>query len=320
MTSSRMTTDKIIGRIEQALADGGPLQALTRELAPTDLQSLMLHVYRQRSQKKSPAELLSLYERAAMLRPSTADARRLADIERIAMQSAASFEAVALSCVAPLGINTVLGEIDQNNCLATIRNAEVLADPTTALALEAALRRRAGANDIIALCSCARALRLQPFDVPGFSPHFSLFSMITAGRDRGSRTFEMQALRDHIGVYLKFFDTLQGVGYRFEAIEVNLTETGNDERVIRQSQAEVLEPLALENPAAVFRIDQSREQGRSYYKGLCLGLYAKDPAGVRMNIGDGGFTDWTQRLLSNGKERLFVSAIGVELIAKRFVA
>jgi hypothetical protein len=318
MTSSRMTTEKIMARIARALADGDPLQALASGLTPTDLQSLMLHVYRQRSRHKSPAELLSLYERTAMLRPSTADARRLGDIERVATQCAPAFEAVALSPVAPLGINTVLGEIDQNNCLATIRNGEVLADPTTALALEAALRRRAGTAGIIELCSCARALRLQPFDVPGFSPHFALFSMISAGRDRGSRAFEMQALRDHIGVYLKFLDVLQGRGYRFAQVEVNLTETANDDRVLRQAQAEVLEPLAAEHPAADFGIDQSREQGRSYYKGLCIGLYAKDPAGVRMNIGDGGFTDWTQRLLSNGKERLLVSAIGIELIAKRF--
>jgi hypothetical protein len=41
-------------------------------------------------------------------------------------------------------------------------------------------------------------------------------------------------------------------------------------------------------------------------------------AGLRLNLIDGGFTDWTQRLLSNGKERLFVSALGIELLAKRF--
>src|SRR5688572_26522170 len=88
MTSSRMTTEKIIARIARALADGDPLQALASGLTPTDLQSLLLHVYRQRSRNKSPAELLSLYERTAMLRPSSADARRLADIERVATQCA----------------------------------------------------------------------------------------------------------------------------------------------------------------------------------------------------------------------------------------
>ena len=119
MASSHVTTEKIIARIAQALANGDPLEALAGKLAPTDLQSLMLHVYRRRSLDKSPAELLSLYERTAMLRPSTADARRLADIERLAMRCAASFEVVASSPVAPLGINAVLGEIDQNNCLIT---------------------------------------------------------------------------------------------------------------------------------------------------------------------------------------------------------
>jgi hypothetical protein len=37
-----------------------------------------------------------------------------------------------------------------------------------------------------------------------------------------------------------------------------------------------------------------------------------------MSLVDGGFTDWTRRLLSNAKERLLVSGMGIELIPKRF--
>lgn len=310
---------KIISRITKLLGGDVPLAALTEDLSPTDLQSLMLHVYRERSAKRSAADLFGAYERTLMLQPSTADARQLVAIKQAAFECSNAFYAVELAPVAPLGINAVLGQIDQNNCLATIRNAEVAADPTTALALEAARRRRAANASVIRLCSCSRMLRLQPFDVPGFSPHFELFAMVSAGRDRGSRLFEMEALREHIEVYLRLLYRLRGSGYAFTNIELNLSDTNDDERLLRCAEAEALQPLAAQHPSVTFRIDQRREQGRAYYSGLCIGLYARDGEGQRLNLGDGGFTQWAQRLLSNAKERLFVSALGVELVAKRFV-
>src|SRR5262249_19798561 len=101
----------------------------------------MLHVYRERSARRTPAELLRQYETGKMFRSSGADTRAMLEIEQIAFACAASFEALDLPPVAPLGINAVLGGIDQNNCLATVRSAEVMADPTTAKALEIARRR-----------------------------------------------------------------------------------------------------------------------------------------------------------------------------------
>ena len=80
----------------------------------------------------------------------------------------------------------------------------------------------------------------------------------------------------------------------------------------------MLAPLSAQFPEVAFAIDTEREQGQSYYSGLCLSIWATDPSGAHMNLGDGGFTDWTRRLLSNAKERLLVSAIGTELLAKRF--
>ncbi len=37
--------------------------------------------------------------------------------------------------------------------------------------------------------------------------------------------------------------------------------------------------------------------------------------GADRSIADGGTVDWTQRLLSDAKERLLVSGIGLELLA-----
>src|SRR5215470_460231 len=138
-----MSEGKILDRIARTIAVDDILERLAR-LPATDLQSLLLSLYRRRSAERSPAELLAQYERSAMVRPSAADARTLHSVFKVAFECASSFEAVELAPIAPLGINRVLGEIDQNNCLATVRGAEVIADPTTVKALECARRRKAG--------------------------------------------------------------------------------------------------------------------------------------------------------------------------------
>ncbi|MDC0711677.1 hypothetical protein POL68_24630 [Stigmatella sp. ncwal1] len=313
-----MREDKIIARIARALAEGDAVEGLIRTLSATDLQSLMLRVYRERSARRTPAELLEQYQQRAMVRPRSVEVRTLLEVERAAFGQAHAFEAVDLAPVAPLGINSVLGQIDQNNCLATIRSAEVLADPTTSQALECARRRKAGDRETIRLCARSKQLRLQPFDKPGFSPHFTIFSLVTAGRDRGSLTFELESLREHLSVYLALLRHLGSLGFHFASVDIAVSDTADDEGRLARAQAEVLAPLAAEYPEALLRIDRTREQGRHYYSGLCLRLDAVNHEGQRVNLADGGFTNWTQRLLSNAKERLLVSGIGIELIVLFF--
>lgn len=313
-----MSEDKIIARIARVLAEGDAVEGLTRALPATDLQSLMLHVYRERGARRTPAELLEQYERRMMVQPSPFDVRLLLEVERAAFEQAAAFEATDLAPVAPLGINAVLGQIDQNNCLATVRNAEVLADPTTAKALECARRRRAGDMGTIKLCARSKLLRLQPFDKPGFFPHFNIFSLVTAGRDRGSLAFEMESLREHLGVYLGLLRRLGTLGFHISKVDIAVSDTARDKNRLERVQAEVFEPLAAEYPEATLRIDLTREQARNYYSGLCLSLDAFTRDGQRRNLADGGFTTWTQRLLSNAKERLLTSAMGIELLVKLF--
>src|SRR5205814_201507 len=50
------------------------------------------------------------------------------------------------------------------------------ASTTIALALEAVRRRPSAA--LVRLCASHRVIRLQPFDVPGYSPHFRLFALL----------------------------------------------------------------------------------------------------------------------------------------------
>ena len=70
------------------------------------------------------------------------------------------------------------------------------------------------------------------------------------------------------------------------------------------------------NPAAPVEIitDRDREGGRGYYRDLCYKINAR-VGGEREELGDGGMTDWTQRLTANGKERLLISGVGIDRLA-----
>ena len=58
-----------------------------------------------------------------------------------------------------------------------------------------------------------------------------------------------------------------------------------------------------------------REGGRGgYYEGLCFKVYASF-GGELAEVGDGGFTPWTRKLLGNAKERFLTSALGVDRLA-----
>ncbi len=58
-----------------------------------------------------------------------------------------------------------------------------------------------------------------------------------------------------------------------------------------------------------------RTSGLAYYRGLCFKIYAAVGGSEPVEIADGGFVDWTARLLGNQKERLLISGYGVDRLA-----
>src|SRR4051812_49944211 len=105
---------KILERIESKLGAPGLTQRLI-DLTPSDLQSLLLEVFRARSRALTPADLLD--GKNGLCTPSAADGRLLHEFDGAAFAAAPSFEAVELSPVGPIGGNVVLGNIDQNSTL-----------------------------------------------------------------------------------------------------------------------------------------------------------------------------------------------------------
>ncbi len=357
---------KIVERIIAESEIPQLFSVLSKALPLSDLQSLPMEVYVYQARVAELREP-DVKDRSgrALLAPSKIDARLLNQFDRIAFETAAEFEAIELSPVAPLGLTRVLGAIDQNNVLTTIRNAEVLGDATVALALECS-RRRKRDSAAVRLVSSHRAVRLQPFDLPGYVPHFRLLSMVSAGRDTGSHAFEIQHLGEHLRFYLRFFEALNANGFSLTAPLVEISDVqvtqallathgirieqlrdairahrlGGSEQFLSERGIELpvdvidpspdlghrvglvktklLDKLQEEFPEAQFRFNFARLEGLSYYSGLCLRISPTTSDGARYPIVDGGFTNWTARLLENKKERMLTSGIGSEFVCFRY--
>jgi hypothetical protein len=85
------------------------------------------------------------------------------------------------------------------------------------------------------------------------------------------------------------------------------------ERIAAEVTAEFTAAERGAAPADVVT-DRDRMAGRGYYRDLCFKVNAL-VNGVPEDVGDGGFTDWTARLLANGKERLLISGYGIDRLA-----
>lgn len=286
-------------------------------LPASDLTSLLLEVFRGRSARRTPIDLLAQSKRDRNVRPTDDDPRALLTVEAHAFAAAAAFTPTTLSPVAPLGLNLVLGEIAQSSVLAAARNLEVLADPTTVLALETVKERRGDA--VIRKCAAARMLRLQPFDNAAFSPHFALFALTTGGRARAAHGFELDALEEHLAVHLTLLDRCAADGFRISDVRVEVADTeGDAPGRLATVESRLFPSLQSRFPHATFAIDRARTHAMRYYRALCLHVTARDVGGERQQLSDGGGSDWTARLSANGRERFFVSGIGSELLLRRF--
>jgi hypothetical protein len=310
----------ILSRIERMLTAGDVTGSLAEGISASDLQSLLLAVMRRRVAVIRPAQLLESYERNRFARPSELPPALLLALERRAHQELPQdFEALALSPVCPLGTVGALTSVSQNSVLSATRGTEVVSDPTNVLALECALRRRVllsserGNRARVSLAASHRTLRAQVWDEPGFSQHFAVFGLCTAGRDEGSFGFETQALRDHLRFYLRLLGGLGDLGLEPRGLRAEITPIG-DERV-GEIQRAVIEPLAGEFPHASLTIAGGRTRAVDYYSGACLRMTVEGPLGDELELVDGGFTTWTQQLLGNRKERLLISGIGLERLA-----
>jgi hypothetical protein len=167
---------------------------------------------------------------------------------------------------------------------------------------------------IVNLAACHRVLRPQRYSSPDAFSHFSLFALSSAGRDIGNRSFEIDTLAVHLRFYISLLRSYLGAERR---LTVLLTDfgAGSAKQVLER---ELLEPLRRESSNLNCIFDDQRTSGRGYYRDLCFKIHVEGTAGEQIEVADGGSVDWTQKLLSNAKERLLVSGIGSERVCDLF--
>ena len=209
---------------------------------------------------------------------------------------------------------SAVATVSQNKILSTTRGVEVVSDGTNVLALECALRRRAarskGEDAHIKLAASLRVVRAQQFEGARSFAHFRLLHLCSAGRDSGTSQFVFDALVEHVAIQLGALRTFLGA---VAPLRVALTDLSP--HVSSDPWTErVIGALRRDHPGAEVVIDQQRESGRGYYRSVCFKLYAR-VADEWLDIGDGGDVDWTARLLSDRRERLFISGVGSERVA-----
>jgi hypothetical protein len=301
--------DDILRRIERELGLPDAADRLATRIQQADLHSFLLHVFERRAAARTPADVLADYAQNRFARPSAADPRALARFDLAAFAALpAGFEPIELSPVAPLGTASVLATVHQNKVLASIRSVEVLSDATNVLALECALRRKAllradpRSAEPVHLAASHRHLRASALADPAHFAHFDLFTLCSAGRDARDARFHPGALATHLAFWARLAREQLGAGFE---LRIALTDLGS---------AEPRELWLRAHPGVEVVFDQSRVSGRGYYGEVCFKIHAREPGAEWLELGDGGAVDWAAKLLSNAKERLFISGISSERI------
>jgi hypothetical protein len=129
----------------------------------------------------------------------------------------------------------------------------------------------------------------------GASAHFSLCGLVTAGRTSGQRRFEASMLPVHV-----------------QAVVTMAAAAGATDLVVHHTDlGAALEGTLRGIAGAAVVDDPHRTSGRGYYRDACFKVHGT-VGGVEVELADGGFVDWTARLLGDAKERLLVSGLGLD--------
>ncbi|KQB98835.1 hypothetical protein [Pedobacter sp. Hv1] len=287
------------------------MELLGEELSGTALNSLLLAVFNQRMATQAPTSLLKQYAQNRLVKPAAVNVLRLKTQELATLQFFCSqrFEPIELSPVAQLGTCSVFGITNQQKVLTALRNSEVQADATNSLALHYAFLKKNNVKmfGTHRFATVNRLLRTPLTEIEGHTPHFSIGCLVTAGVDTGSFEFEKLALYEHLSTHAQLLKNIyQCKEVSFSIIPLNLD--GNGERMLEFCLAH----LKAQMPGFEISV-KANNPTQNYYQGLQVKTHIQIN-GAQIDIGDGGFVDWSQQLLGNKKERMFTSAIGIQYL------
>jgi hypothetical protein len=308
-----MGRNQIIDRILREAGDPRLAERLER-MPAGDLQSLLLAVFKERAAALGPADVLRQYTKSRFVRPTGSARLESLRFETLAFSLLpAGFKPVELSPLCPLGTSSALGPVGQDKVVSTARNTEVLSDPTNAMALECAVRRKARPRrpepEVKLACS-QRLVRAQAFTGPASFAHFGMLALCTAGRDSGCLRFERSAAFEHIAYFLRLLSALEDAGHPIARPRLRLMPFS--EPLAELAGGELRDELSRLSPGLEIGVEALAEGTREYYSGLRYQIFASGEDGAEQFLVDGGTTDWTQKLLGDRKERFMTSGMGSE--------
>lgn len=299
----------LISHIEEKAGLPGLVDLLGERLSGSELNTLLLELFRRRTGALSAPQVLQQYTANRFVPPSPIDQLHYLeyDGELIRRAKERGFRALQLSPLAPLGTCSALGLVDQNNVVSALRGAEVVADATNVLALQVAQdTKTSGSREPIKYCTVHRHVRSQGLTEPWHTAHFGIFCAVTGGYDTGSYGFELAALKNNLDLYLSL---LQG---QFDPKNLVLRIYLKEENPAFQKLME--EHLGSLPEGMTLQVKQVPDS-TAYYQLVQFKFFAR--LGEReINLIDGGFVDWTQKLLQNRKHRLLISGAGTDLLLK----
>jgi hypothetical protein len=232
--------------MKQGIREGGDIEVQVSQLEQikmSRLSTILIKLMKMKSEKVSPNEVLDSYSsKQEFFSASGIDQRDITKLQSVFLnQLPREYAALELSPIAPFSTNTSITKLSQNLILTSTKNSEVCADPTTMLALEASKLRRqmllspGAKNETVKLATAARALRMQPFEKgKGYTQHFGVYGICTAGRDTENRSFSESAILEHINLWLDFIREIEKKypNSKFKEVTVKISDVNVIEHLI----------------------------------------------------------------------------------------
>ena len=287
----------------------GAYDALADGLPASRLWSLLLEVAEARAAARGRGELVEQWGRDRFVQPAPIDQRTFVEVDRHLLAAASTFESIELSPVAPLGVCSIMGHASQNKVLSALRGTEVVSDPTNVLALECARRLRRDPATVVRLATSHRCVRAQEIPKrPGFSAHFRIFCLVSAGLERQHHASIVDGVAEQMTTMLAALDRLEHHGFAFPDRRITVLATqaraALGDRIVELLGRPGVERALLEHPY--------------YNDGLRFQIAARSSDGVEMPLIDGGAFDWVAKLTSNRKAVYVASGLGSQIVPLMF--
>jgi hypothetical protein len=296
-----------IDRVVKKVGEPDIVRKLASHLTGPDLTTLLLAVAAERASQVGVTTVLARFRSDRFSRPAPLSFNRLREVEDLFISEVPeTWDWVVAAPLVPFGTHAALGAISQDWVVTTVRANEAAADPTVALALEAARRRsdsrRRQTNEPERLATIQRIVRGQLYKSPKAFTHFSIFGLISAGRSQPREQFDARELKEHLAIYVAALSQM--------AESVEIVVSAADTRPGRDLLDSVRQQWHGRTDATV-KEDRERLPRQRYYRRACFKVNAVI-RGETLEIADGGFTDWTEQMLDDQHERLLISGAGLD--------